>query len=67
MLAFMVSEVVRFFTTFGMMLGIFVVVGTILDYQFRAEPEHSYWVGFINLYRAFNGNQILTEYISLGG
>lgn len=58
----MLSEIVRFFSVFGIFLGVFVIIGKMLDSLLRKNPVNSYWYSFIVLYRAFNGDQVIDMY-----
>ena len=62
MLSFMVSEVMKFFSVFGLLLSIFMIIGTMLVYQVKINPEYSYWLTFIDMYRTLNGDEVLEEY-----
>jgi hypothetical protein len=62
LLTFMISEIFRFFSTFGIMLGIFVIILKLLSSLLLYNPIPSIWLSFITLYRSFNGNQVLNEF-----
>jgi len=39
MLTFMLGEVVRFFSTFGILMGIFLIIGSMLNPEFTGATE----------------------------
>ena len=55
MLIQMISELGKFFATFGLLIGLFLMVGRILNDQLQSKIEGSYWSVFLNLFNAFNG------------
>ena len=55
MLTQMISELGRFFVTFGLLIGLFLLIGRILNQQLQSKIEGSYWTVFLTLFNAFNG------------
>jgi len=62
MLTFMISEILRFFATFGIVMVIFIIVGGMLKSDLKYDGEYSYWRSFIDLYKTFNGAKVLSEF-----
>mmetsp|Transcript_12390 Transcript_12390/g.19306 ORF Transcript_12390/g.19306 Transcript_12390/m.19306 type:complete len:183 (+) Transcript_12390:4230-4778(+) len=62
MLTFMISEIMRFFATFGIIMLIFIIVGAMLQSDLKYDGEYSYWQSFIDLYKTFNGAKVLHEF-----
>lgn len=54
MLNQMVDELVRFFTTFGLIIILFLFIGRFLSEQLLFSAK-DYWETFLNIFDAFNG------------
>ena len=50
------DELIRFFMTFGLIIGLFLFVGNMLNSEFKFSTA-SIWLTFLDLFNAFNGNQ----------
>jgi len=62
MLTFMISEILRFFATFGIIMIIFIIVGGMLKSDLKYTGEYSYWNSFLDLYKTLNGERVLHEF-----
>jgi len=56
MLSQMMSELAKFFSTFGLIIGLFLLIGRLLSTELKQEPA-SFFEMFLDLFDAFNGNQ----------
>lgn len=54
MLTMMIDELIRFFSTFGLIIILFLLMGRFLSEQLLYEVA-SYWDTFLNIFNAFNG------------
>ena len=57
----MMNEFSRFFATFGLIIGLFILVGRMLGNELKNEPA-SFFVVFLDLFNAFNGNMNFGEF-----
>jgi len=55
MLDQMMSELVRFFATFGLIIGLFLLLGRMLSSELKYQHV-SFFEAFLDLFNAFNGN-----------
>lgn len=60
------NELIRFFATFGLMIGLFLLVGKLLNEQLKYESA-SFFQVFLDLFNAFNGNQDFNSFIAPTG
>jgi len=67
MLTYMLSEVARFFSTFGLMMMIFLMLNSMLNSDFTDVEEQDYWGNFLNLYKSLNGKSVLQHFTTLPG
>jgi len=65
MLTEMVGELVRFFTTFGVIILLFLLIGRFLSEQLQ-EKIVSYWQMFLELFDAFNGKPYFSNFTVAG-
>lgn len=61
MLGEMVRELVRFFTTFGLIIMLFLLIGRFLSTELQNQIT-SYWFVFLGLFDAFNGKPYFNNY-----
>lgn len=61
MLGEMISELGRFSSTFGLVFGLFILIGRFLSNQFQHEVA-DYWQVFLDLFNALNGNPNFENY-----
>jgi hypothetical protein len=61
MLSQMGNELLRFFSTFGLIIGLFLLIGRMLSEEFKFERAY-FWQAFLDLFNAFNGNQEFANY-----
>jgi hypothetical protein len=54
MLSEMIGELMRFFTTFGLVIFLFLLIGRFLSEELQSNIA-SYWAVFLDLFDAFNG------------
>ena len=50
----MMSELIRFFATFGLIIGLFLLIGRMLSSELKYENV-SFFEAFLDLFNAFNG------------
>lgn len=55
------NEFSRFFATFGLIIGLFILIGRMLGNEIK-NTESSFFVVFLDLFNAFNGNMNFTEF-----
>ena len=55
MLEQMMNEFFRFFSTFGLIIGLFLLIGRMLGSELKYEHA-SFFEVFLDLFNAFNGN-----------
>ena len=55
MLSQMMTELFRFFGTFGLIIGLFFLIGRMLSTEFKYSTN-TYFESFLDLFNAFNGN-----------
>lgn len=55
MLNQMMSELYRFFATFGLIIGLFLLLGRMLSSEVKIKNSKSFWENFLDLFNAFNG------------
>ena len=61
MLQQMMNEFFRFFSTFGLIIGLFLLIGRMLSSELKMETA-SFFVIFLDLFNAFNGNMNAEEF-----
>ena len=61
MLQQMMNEFFRFFSTFGLIIGLFLLIGRMLSSELKMETA-SFFVIFLDLFNAFNGNMNSDEF-----
>ena len=66
MLDQMGNELVRFFSTFGLIVGLFLLIGRMLSEELKFERA-SFWQAFLDLFTAFNGNQDFSVFTTPAG
>jgi hypothetical protein len=49
----MIKEMIKFFATFGLIIGIFLIIGRMLLHEIKIDKFYI----FIDLFDAMNGNQ----------
>jgi len=57
----MMNEFARFFMTFGLIIGLFILIGRMLGSELKNE-EASFFVVFLDLFNSFNGNMQFSEF-----
>ena len=62
MLGIMISELSRFFATFGLIIGLFLLIGRMLGTELKREHASFFEVG-LDLFDALNGNQKFSDFI----
>ena len=55
MLSQMMNELLRFFATFGLIIGLFLLLGRMLSSELKYQ-HLSFFEAFLDLFNAFNGN-----------
>lgn len=55
MLDQMMNELFRFFATFGLVIGLFLLLGRMLSSELKFQHV-SFFEAFLDLFNAFNGN-----------
>lgn len=51
----MMNELLRFFSTFGLIIGLFLLLGRMLSSELKFQHV-SFFEAFLDLFNAFNGN-----------
>lgn len=68
MLRVIINEMVRFFSTFGIIIVIYLVIGQLLGRYVAIDVEESsYWNNFHNLFNAMNGSPEFTIFTNPDG
>jgi len=57
----MMDELIRFFATFGLAIGLVLVVGNLIGSDLK-EGNTSVYFLFLDLFNAFNGNQEFIDF-----
>ena len=57
----MMNEFSRFFLTFGLIIGLFILIGRMLGNELKDENA-PFFIVFLDLFNAFNGNMHFGEF-----
>mmetsp|Transcript_30426 Transcript_30426/g.46609 ORF Transcript_30426/g.46609 Transcript_30426/m.46609 type:complete len:96 (-) Transcript_30426:112-399(-) len=61
MLQIMGEELIRFFSTFGIIIGLVLIFGHLVGSEIKEEPT-SFYKLFLDLFDAFNGNHDFSDF-----